>query len=181
MFCRLKYRPYADGSRLDAVGGCPAPALQAQIGLVVKPLEAALGVSGAWVPLGRERPMQVLCMRRSRACDSVILSSWNRQSLWLCRALHALKWRMTTIVAVHDCACYAWGAGVTQIDRVVEAVEETLKGNTVQMLAKKALPRLDLPKVRPAMSVAKHCEAMSGIARKGAANMHRPILAHHDM
>lgn len=39
-------------------------------------------------------------------------------------------------------------AGVTQIDRVVEAVEETLRGNTVSMLAKKALPRLDLPKVR---------------------------------
>ena len=38
--------------------------------------------------------------------------------------------------------------GVTQIDRVVEAVEETLKGNTVQLLTKKALPRLDLPKVR---------------------------------
>ncbi|KAL4457896.1 hypothetical protein ABPG75_012761 [Micractinium tetrahymenae] len=38
--------------------------------------------------------------------------------------------------------------GVTQIDRVVEAVEETLKGHTVQLLAKKALPRLDLPKVR---------------------------------
>jgi len=38
--------------------------------------------------------------------------------------------------------------GVTQIDRVVEAVEETLRGNTVHMLAKKALPRLDLPKVR---------------------------------
>eukprot|EP00889_Picochlorum_renovo_P000387 jgi/Picre1/27417/NNA_000384.t1 len=38
--------------------------------------------------------------------------------------------------------------GVTQIDRVVEAVEETLKGNTVSMLAKKELPRLDLPKIR---------------------------------
>ncbi|KAK3259966.1 hypothetical protein CYMTET_31062 [Cymbomonas tetramitiformis] len=38
--------------------------------------------------------------------------------------------------------------GVTQIDRVVEAVEETLKGHTVHMLQKKALPRLDLPKVR---------------------------------
>lgn len=38
--------------------------------------------------------------------------------------------------------------GVTQIDRVVEVVEETLRGNTVEMLAKKALPRLDLPKVR---------------------------------
>ena len=38
--------------------------------------------------------------------------------------------------------------GVTQIDRVVEAVQETLKGNTVSMLAKKALPALDLPKVR---------------------------------
>ena len=35
-----------------------------------------------------------------------------------------------------------------QIDRVVEAVEETLKGHTVQLLAKKKLPRLDLPKVR---------------------------------
>lgn len=41
------------------------------------------------------------------------------------------------------------GTGVTQIDRVVEAVEETLKGNTIQLLAKKALPRLDLPKARP--------------------------------
>ncbi|GLC42608.1 hypothetical protein PLESTM_001355900 [Pleodorina starrii] len=38
--------------------------------------------------------------------------------------------------------------GVTQIDRVVEAVEETLRGNTVSLLAKKHLPRLDLPKVR---------------------------------
>ncbi|EFJ44304.1 hypothetical protein VOLCADRAFT_64943 [Volvox carteri f. nagariensis] len=38
--------------------------------------------------------------------------------------------------------------GVTQIDRVVEAVEETLRGNTVRLLAKKELPRLDLPKVR---------------------------------
>ena len=37
--------------------------------------------------------------------------------------------------------------GVTQIDRVVEVVEETLKGNMVQLLAKKALPKLDLPKV----------------------------------
>ncbi|QDZ25522.1 radical SAM methylthiotransferase [Chloropicon primus] len=38
--------------------------------------------------------------------------------------------------------------GVSQIDRVVEAVEETLQGNTVQLLSKKSLPRLDLPKVR---------------------------------
>lgn len=38
--------------------------------------------------------------------------------------------------------------GVTQIDRVVEAVEETMKGNTVELLSKKSLPRLDLPKVR---------------------------------
>ncbi|KAK9839714.1 hypothetical protein WJX81_008306 [Elliptochloris bilobata] len=38
--------------------------------------------------------------------------------------------------------------GVTQIDRVVEAVEETLKGHTIQLLSRKALPRLDLPKVR---------------------------------
>lgn len=37
---------------------------------------------------------------------------------------------------------------MTQIDRVVEAAEEALKGHTVQLLAKKALPRLDLPKVR---------------------------------
>ena len=36
---------------------------------------------------------------------------------------------------------------MTQIDRVVEVVEETLKGNMVQLLAKKALPKLDLPKV----------------------------------
>lgn len=38
--------------------------------------------------------------------------------------------------------------GVTQIDRVVEVVEETLKGNVVRLLAKKALPKLDLPKIR---------------------------------
>lgn len=38
--------------------------------------------------------------------------------------------------------------GVTQIDRVVEVMEETLKGNTVRLLAKKELPVLDLPKIR---------------------------------
>ncbi len=38
--------------------------------------------------------------------------------------------------------------GVTQIDRVVEICEETLRGNTVRMLRKKELPRLDLPKIR---------------------------------
>lgn len=49
-------------------------------------------------------------------------------------------------------------AGVSQIDRVVEAVEETLKGNTVQILEKKALPKLDLPKVSlcPAVAVCDH-------------------------
>lgn len=48
--------------------------------------------------------------------------------------------------------------GVTQIDRVVEAVEETLKGNTVQLLKKKALPRLDLPKVRTHATRFRICE-----------------------
>jgi threonylcarbamoyladenosine tRNA methylthiotransferase CDKAL1 len=38
--------------------------------------------------------------------------------------------------------------GVTQIDRVVEVVEETLNGNVVHLLEKKALPTLDLPKIR---------------------------------
>ncbi|CAI5529937.1 unnamed protein product [Closterium sp. Naga37s-1] len=39
--------------------------------------------------------------------------------------------------------------GVQQIDRVVEVVEETLKGNTVRLLSRnRALPTLDLPKVR---------------------------------
>jgi len=38
--------------------------------------------------------------------------------------------------------------GVTQIDRIVEAVERTLNGERVVMLEKKALPKLDLPKVR---------------------------------
>ena len=38
--------------------------------------------------------------------------------------------------------------GVTQIDRVVEVVEETLKGHKVQLMQKKSLPSLDLPKVR---------------------------------
>lgn len=33
------------------------------------------------------------------------------------------------------------------MDRVVEAVEEILKGNVVVMLEKKTLPKLDLPKV----------------------------------
>lgn len=44
---------------------------------------------------------------------------------------------------IHDSCC----PGVSQIDRVVEAVEETLKGSVVHLLAKKKLPRLDLPKV----------------------------------
>ena len=38
--------------------------------------------------------------------------------------------------------------GVSQIDRIVEVVEETLKGNVVQLTRKKALPQLDLPKIR---------------------------------
>jgi hypothetical protein len=43
--------------------------------------------------------------------------------------------------------CWCLSPGVSQIDRIVEAVEETLKGHTIHMLAKKSLPRLDLPKV----------------------------------
>ncbi|KAG9444073.1 hypothetical protein H6P81_015413 [Aristolochia fimbriata] len=38
--------------------------------------------------------------------------------------------------------------GVQQIDRVVEVVEETLKGHEVRLLTRKKLPALDLPKVR---------------------------------
>ncbi|KAL1214489.1 CDK5RAP1-like protein [Cardamine amara subsp. amara] len=38
--------------------------------------------------------------------------------------------------------------GVQQIDRVVEIVEETLKGHEVRLLTRKTLPALDLPKVR---------------------------------
>lgn len=38
--------------------------------------------------------------------------------------------------------------GVTQIDRIVDVVEQTLAGNAVALLAKKELPALDLPKVR---------------------------------
>lgn len=38
--------------------------------------------------------------------------------------------------------------GTAQIDRVVEVVEETLKGNRVRLLEKKPLPALDLPKIR---------------------------------
>jgi len=38
--------------------------------------------------------------------------------------------------------------GVTQIDRIVEVVEETLKGNRVRLIGKKELPSLDLPKIR---------------------------------
>ena len=38
--------------------------------------------------------------------------------------------------------------GTQQIDRVTEAVEQTLAGNTVRLLSKASLPRLDMPKVR---------------------------------
>ena len=38
--------------------------------------------------------------------------------------------------------------GTAQIDRVVEAVEAALRGEALRLLARKALPRLDLPKVR---------------------------------
>ena len=38
--------------------------------------------------------------------------------------------------------------GVAQIDRIVEAVEETLRGNTVRLLARNKLPRLDLVSAR---------------------------------
>lgn len=37
--------------------------------------------------------------------------------------------------------------GVQQVDRVVEVVEETLKGHEVRLLSRKTLPSLDLPKV----------------------------------
>ena len=38
--------------------------------------------------------------------------------------------------------------GVKQIHRVLEVVEETLKGNCIQLLSLKGLPPLNLPKVR---------------------------------
>lgn len=38
--------------------------------------------------------------------------------------------------------------GVNHIDRVVEAVEETLQGRRVKLTGKKRLPALDLPKIR---------------------------------
>lgn len=38
--------------------------------------------------------------------------------------------------------------GITQIDRVVEVVEQALAGNVVRLLKRKALPTLDLPKIR---------------------------------
>lgn len=38
--------------------------------------------------------------------------------------------------------------GVQQIDRVVEVVEETLKGHEVRLLRRSSLPSLELPKVR---------------------------------
>lgn len=38
--------------------------------------------------------------------------------------------------------------GVQQIDRVVEVVEETLRGHEVRLLRRSSLPALDLPKVR---------------------------------
>ncbi|KAF8822861.1 radical SAM methylthiotransferase, MiaB/RimO family protein [Cardiosporidium cionae] len=38
--------------------------------------------------------------------------------------------------------------GVTQIDRIVDVVEQALAGNIVRLLTKKSLPSLDLPKIR---------------------------------
>jgi threonylcarbamoyladenosine tRNA methylthiotransferase CDKAL1 len=38
--------------------------------------------------------------------------------------------------------------GIQQVDRVVEVVEETLKGHAVRLLSKHRLPELDLPKIR---------------------------------
>lgn len=49
-----------------------------------------------------------------------------------------------TLPGLEECSV----VGVTQIDRIVEVVEETLKGNIVKLLAKKELPSLDLPKIR---------------------------------
>lgn len=39
--------------------------------------------------------------------------------------------------------------GVQQIDRVIEVVEETLKGHKVPLLNRRTLPALGLPKVMP--------------------------------
>lgn len=59
--------------------------------------------------------------------------------------------------------------GVTQIDRVVEAVEQTLAGNTVVYLERRPgqLPRLDLPKVRGSGLWAAGTQAGWGGARSG--------------
>jgi threonylcarbamoyladenosine tRNA methylthiotransferase CDKAL1 len=38
--------------------------------------------------------------------------------------------------------------GVQQIHRVVEVVEEALKGSTVRLLGQRVRPKLDLPKIR---------------------------------
>jgi hypothetical protein len=67
--------------------------------------------------------------------------------------------------------------GVTQIDRVVEAVEETLKGNTVRLLSKKALPRLDLPKVSALLVPGCWCRAAWPCWAAGAAAA--PRRPHH--
>ena len=60
--------------------------------------------------------------------------------------------------AVQCAQCMSWQVcrgvqgvsvvGVTQIDKVVGVVEETLRGNAVSLLARKPLPALDLPKIR---------------------------------
>ena len=51
--------------------------------------------------------------------------------------------------------------GVTQIDRVVEVVEQTLAGNEVSLLTKKAIPSLDLPKVRVHVVFRDPCQILS--------------------
>lgn len=55
--------------------------------------------------------------------------------------------------------------GVQQIDRVVEVVEETLKGHAVKLLAKKELPLLDLPKIRKNPLVRVHTRRPTAAAR----------------
>ncbi|RVX13146.1 Threonylcarbamoyladenosine tRNA methylthiotransferase [Vitis vinifera] len=74
------------------------------------------------------------------------------KDLWLSRSNGATM--------VKACGCVPQGSrdlkelegvsivGVQQIDRVVEVVEETLKGHEVRLLNRKTLPALDLPKVR---------------------------------
>ena len=84
-----------------------------------------------------------------------------RKSLSWLKPLHSVNVVVVRVDAADLCAACAvlahekihvlgtWSiVGVQQIDRVVEVVQETLKGHTMRLLSRAVRPSLDLPKVQ---------------------------------